>query len=178
MIRLRIIDAEWIPQWSRADQIRAVPTIILDDRFRWTGSFQLKELLTMSLQRDPSQLSSASLRQIIEDGDAQRVANMMAESDQVFTALIELLTHERWSVRLGAMVAAEYLADQTPSLALELADQLWSCFSDIGEQTQGDVLHVIGQVKTQKTRSYLEKVISGSYGATAKEAAAEILSDF
>lgn len=178
MIRLRIINAELSPEWTRADQIRSVPTIILDDQFRWSGNLQLKELLTMSLERDPAQLSSASLRQIIEDGDAQRVANMMAESDQVFTALIELLTHERWSVRLGAMVAAEYLADQAPSLALELSDQLWSCFSDIAEQTQGDVLHVIGQVKSKKTRSYLEKVISGNYDETVKEVASEILNDF
>jgi glutaredoxin len=178
MIRLRIINAELFPQWTRSDQIRSVPTIILDDQFRWTGTLQPKELLTMSLERDPSQLSSASLRQIIEDGDAQRVANMMVESDQVFTALIELLTHERWSVRLGAMVAAEYLADQAPSLALELSDQLWRCFSNISEQTQGDVLHVIGQIKSQKTRSYLEKVISGSYSAPVKEAACEILNDF
>ncbi|MGD9364878.1 MAG: thioredoxin family protein [Desulfobacteraceae bacterium] len=177
MIRLRIINAELFPEWTQADQIRSVPTIILDDQFRWSGNLQLKELLTMSLERDPSQLSSASLRQIIEDGDAQRVANMMVESGQVFTALVELLTHERWSVRLGAMVAAEYLADQAPSLALELSDQLWRCFSDIAEQTQGDVLHVIGQVKSQKTRSYLEKVISGSYGITVKEAAFEILND-
>lgn len=177
MIRLRIINAELFPEWTQADQIRSVPTIILDDQFRWSGNLQLKELLTMSLERDPSQLSSASLRQIIEDGDAQRVANMMVESGQVFTALVELLTHERWSVRLGAMVAAEYLADQAPSLALELSDQLWRCFSDIAEQTQGDVLHVIGQIKSQKTRSYLEKVISGSYGITVKEAAFEILND-
>lgn len=178
MIRLRIINAELFPQWTRADQIRSVPTTILDDQFRWSGTLQLKELLTMSLERDPSQLSSASLRQIIEDGEAQRVANMMAESGQVFPALIELLTHERWSVRLGAMVAAEYLADQVPSLALELAGQLWNCFSGLTEQTKGDVLHVIGQVKSEKTRSYLEKVISGDYDETVKEAASEILDEF
>lgn len=178
MIRLRIINAELFPQWSRADQIRSVPTIILDNQFRWTGTLQLKELLTMSLERDPSQLSSASLRQIIEDGDAQRVANMMAESGQVFPALIELLAHERWSVRLGAMVAAEYLADQAPSLALELADQLWDCFSGLTAQAQGDVLHVIGQVRSQKTRSCLEKVISGDYDETVIEAASEILNDY
>lgn len=178
MIRLRIINAELFPEWTRADQIRSVPTVLLDDRFRWTGTFQLEELLTMSLERDPAQLSSASLRQIIEDGEAQRVASMMAESGQVFPAFIELLTHERWSVRLGAMVAAEYLADQSPVLALELSDQLWGCFSDIAEQTQGDVLHVIGQVKSQKTRSYLAKVLSGNYDEMVKEAASEILDDF
>lgn len=178
MIRLRIINAELFPEWTGADQIRSVPTIILDDQFRWSGDLQLKELLTMSLERDPCQLSSTSLRQIIEDGDAQRVADMMAESGQVFPALIELLTHERWSVRLGAMVAAEYLADQAPSLALELADQLWDCFSGLTAQAQGDVLHVIGQVRSQKTRSRLEKVISGGYDETVIEAASEILDDF
>lgn len=178
MIRLRIIHSESFPQWTRADQIRSVPTTILDDQFRWTGAIEPKELLTMSLDRDPSQLSSASLRQIIEDGDAQRVANMMVQSDQVFAALMELLTHHRWSVRLGAMVTAEYLADQAPSLALELSDQLWHCFSDLDEQTQGDVLHVIGQVKSKNTRNYLEKVISGNYGKPVKEAASEILDDF
>lgn len=178
MIQLRIINAGLFPEWTRADQIRSVPTVLLDDRFRWTGVFQIEELLTMSLKRDPAQLSSASLRQIIEDGEAQRVANMMTESGQVFPAFIELLTHERWSVRLGAMVAAEYLADQSPMLAFELSDQLWGCFSGIAEQTQGDVLHVIGQVKSKKTRSYLVRVLSGNYDEMVKEAASELLNDF
>lgn len=178
LMRLRIISAALFPEETKADQVRSVPTLILDDQFRWTGPVRVRELLKLCLNRDPAQLSSASLRQIIEQGDARRVAELMAQSGQIFSALIELLTHRLWPVRLGAMVTAEYLADQSPELAIQLSDRLWDGFAGLSDQAQGDVLHVIGLVKTRHTWEYLQSVISGDHAEAVKEAAAEILSEF
>lgn len=137
----------------------------------------LKEILTLCVQRDPSQLSAASLRQLIEDGQAGRLAQMMIDANTLFPALVELLTHERWSVRLGAMVTAEYLADEAPPLALDLATRLWDRFADFTDPVKGDVLHVIGQVNSDITRGYLNSVLSGNYDESVKEAAAEALEE-
>lgn len=174
-LRLTIIDAQQFQHAAQRDQIRSVPTLILDDQFRWSGPMDLQEILTICIQRDPAQLSAASLRQLIEDGQAQRVAQMMVAADTIFPALVELITHERWSVRLGAMVTAEYLADEAAPLALNLATRLWDRFADLTDPIKGDVLQVIGQANCDTARGYLDSVLSGPFDESVKEAAADAL---
>ncbi len=177
LIRLRIIDAQLFSDKSDRDQIKSVPTLLLDDHFRWSGQFDIDEVMTISIQRDPAQLSPGSLRQLIEDGQAERVATMMLDSEQIFPALIELLIHERWSVRLGAMVTAEYLAAGSGPLSLTLCDMLWRRFPDLTDQVRGDVVHVLGETPSDENQARLIKIASGAYGDTAKEAATEVLAE-
>ena len=176
-IRLRVIDGEAFALQARADQVRSVPTLILDDQVRWSGPVNMEEVLTFCIDRDPSSLSAASLRQLIEAGDAARVSSMMRESGRLFPALTDLLTHERWSVRLGAMVTAEYLAEDAPALGLELCERLWRKFHTLPPQVQGDVLQVWGQIESKTTRGYLLSVISGDCDEETKATAAEVLDE-
>jgi glutaredoxin len=176
-IRLMIIDAESFEEKARADDVRSVPTLILDDQFRWSGPIHLEELLTICIQRNPADLSAASLRQLIEDGNAERVAAMMAESGQVFPGITALLTHPRWSVRLGAMVTVEYLAEDAPELAEQLGDRLWGDFHHLSEQVQGDVVHLLGGIPCPENRRRLNGIADGDYAASVREAAAEILAE-
>lgn len=174
-LRLTFIDAQGFEQAAQADEIRSVPTLIVDDRFRWSGPMDLKEVLCVCIQRNPAQLSAGSLRQLMEDGQAPRVARMIVEADTLFPALLELLVHERWSVRLGAMVVAEYLAEEAPHIAIRQARQLWQGFSHYSDPVRGDVLHVFGQIDSPVTRGYLNSVLNGPYHAGVKEAAQEAL---
>ena len=176
-IHLRIINAELFAEQAKEDNIRSVPTLLLDEQFRWTGSVSTEELLTICANRNPSELSAASLRQLIEDGDAALVATMMTECGQIFPALIDLLIHQRWSVRLGAMVSVEYLADESPALGLELCQLLWRNFSDLEPQVQGDVTHIFGLINHKKTQGYLQTIVNGDFDDEVKEAAGEALTE-
>ncbi len=175
MIRLQVINAALFPEMAQADKIKSVPTLILDDRFRWTGRVDAAEVLNICANRNPADLSADSLRQLIEDGQAAQVAEMMMESGQVFPALIDLLTHPRWSVRLGAMVTAEYLADESPALAIDLCRSLWQTFSDIAPQAQGDVTHIFGLIDDDTTRRYLQSIVGDDFEKAVREAAQEAL---
>jgi glutaredoxin len=175
MIRLRVINAAGSADMARDDNIRSVPTLILDDRFRWTGQVKSEELLTICADRDPSSLSADSLRQLVEDGQAAQVAAMMTESGQLFPALLDLLVHPRWSVRLGAMVTVEYLADDAPELGRLLCRSLWQTFSDLPNPVQGDVTHVFGLFNDAQTKGYLRSIAKGDFGDEVKDAAAEEL---
>lgn len=177
LIRLNIINAELFSKTAQDDQIRSVPTLILDDQVRWSGDIRLEELLNQCIQRDPAQLSPASLRQLIEAGDADRLAAMMIASEKVFPALVELLVHQRWSVRLGAMVTAEYLAEEAPSLGLELCNLLWKQFDQLAPQVQGDAVQVLGQIPCDITRSCLNSILSGEYDAEVITVAKEVLEE-
>jgi glutaredoxin len=176
-IQLKIIDAEMFSDSAQKDAVRSVPTTILDDQFRWNGPLDLQELVTMCIQRNPADLSSASLRRLIEDGDAPRVAAMMADSGQIFHALISLLTHPRWSVRLGAMVTVEYLVEAAPALADQLSDQLWQGFDHYSDSVQGDVVHVLGEVSSQANKKRLLSITKGGYTDSVRESAEEALAE-
>jgi hypothetical protein len=175
LARLTIIDAQLFLDKSKGDQIRSVPTLILDDCFRWTGQVDLAEILELGVKRDPSAMSADSLKQILEAGEAPRAAGMMIEQATIFPALVDLLIHPRWSVRLGAMVTAEYLAEETPDLVAELAQILWRRFDRLPAQTQGDVVHVIGLLKSDATQNYLKSITAGDYDQEVIEAAREAL---
>jgi alkyl hydroperoxide reductase subunit AhpF len=174
-LRIAIVDGMLFTDQAQNHDIRSVPTLILDDRIRWTGRIKLAEVIQQCIQRDPTQLSAASLRQIIESGEAARAAAMMAAHGQLFPALIELLTSERWSVRLGAMVTVEYLADEAPDLSARLVEPLWNQFETLSEAIQGDVVQILGQIRSDAAKGCLQSILSGDYPESVKEAAEEEL---
>jgi hypothetical protein len=174
-IQVLVIDGLLFPDVAEIDQVRSVPTLILDDGFRWTGSVDLEELVTMILKRDPAKLGQESLKQMLESGRAADLTRMMILGDTVFPALLDLLGHPKWSIRLGAMVVFEELAEKRPDLASRVAADLWERFSDLEEGAQGDVLYLFGQSRDPALISRLKSVLGGTYPPEVKEAAAEAI---
>jgi hypothetical protein len=174
-IRLTIIDGVLFPEPAQAQAIRSVPTLILEDRVRWSGPLKMEEIVDQCIRRDPTQLSAASLRQIIETGDAPRLADMMTARGHIFPALTELLCHERWSVRLGAMVAMEYLSDDAPELAANFIPLLLARFGGLSETVQIDVVQVLAQTKNEAARVWLENLKVQQTHPSVREAVTEEL---
>ena len=174
-IRLTIVDAAIFAKQAQDHNVRSVPLLLLDETYRWNGLTDVDEILTMCLERDPSLMSPTSLRRIIEDGDAEAAARMMMDSNAVFPALTTLLTDEKWSVRLGAMVVAEYLADEAPELAETLSGLLWKNFEGHPAQVQGDIAYIFGLIDSEDTVEYLKAITAGPYDTDVKQAATEAL---
>lgn len=178
MVHLLIIDAAMFPEKAAADNVSSVPTVFLDEQFRWTGSIQLPEIIDILVNRDPAQLSSETLKQILYDGKAAELAGMMAEAGKVFPALYELLTHPLWPVRLGAMVTVEYLAEQRHDLIGEVVRALWEQFDDVEDPVRGDILYLFGETAHPDAREKIDTVLQGSYSGPVKEAAADAAASF
>lgn len=174
-IRLTIVDAALFESRATDHGVLSVPLLIMDDQFRWSGLPDLVEILTICLDRDPKVMSDDSLRQIIEAGDAGNAAQMMIDCGDIFPALIRLLAYEKWSVRLGAMVTVEYLADEAPGLADRIIEPLWKNFKGFDTQVQGDVAHVLGSIGSEKARLCLKEIVAGSFDEEVVEAAREAL---
>ncbi len=175
MIRVSVIDAGLFNEAAQADDVRSVPTLILDNDFRWTGAVKPDEILGVMMTRNPARLSAASLEQIIAEGDAARIARMMDESNQIFPAFVEILLHPEWPVRLGAMVAAETLAEQNPELAASLPDILRDRFEAAENAVRGDILYLCGATGDRSILPFLEHTASGPYDADVQEAAIEAI---
>ncbi|MBW2411764.1 MAG: thioredoxin family protein [Deltaproteobacteria bacterium] len=174
-IHVTVVDCTQFPAAMTANKIQAVPTVILDERFRWTGQIDLDEIISMMKDQDPSALSAASLEMMIQDGNAGQLARMMIDEDKIFQAFYEVLTHFSLSVRLGAMVAMEELIEEKPDLAALTIAPLLERFDGVSETVQGDILYVLGELGHPDVKERLESVLKGDFSADVKEAADEAI---
>jgi len=172
-LQLTIIDGTLFPEMAQTHRIRAVPTLLLDDQFRWTGSVPLEELIDTINTRDPVSLRPASLESIIKEGGAGRLAAMMLAAEKLFPAFYDVLTHHKWPIRLGAMVVIEEIVAKNPDLAAEALSPLWDRFPEASVQIQGDILHVLGEIGDPRSVAWLQTVLSGNFDREVKEAARE-----
>ncbi len=145
-IRLKIIDGTIAADEAAKDNIMSVPCLILDNGFRWTGAVSARDVVDMIINRDISGLSTESLKMILEEGKAGWIAEQIVEHGKMFEGFIGLITHETWSVRLGAMVVLEEIEEKSPEIALTIAPELLSRFKNADVPTQGDILYALGVV--------------------------------
>ncbi len=174
-IKLTVIDGALFPEMTASDKIRTAPTVLLDDQFHWSGSIQIQDIVDMILSRDPSTLSASSLKAMFEEGSAVKVAEMMLDSGKIFPAFIELLVHQKWPVRLAAMVAFEIVAERNQSLIRPAVPLLWDHFFQAEDTVKGDILYLFGISGDTMIIPNLETVLSGPYAVEVKEAAEEAL---
>ncbi|MCF8026683.1 MAG: thioredoxin family protein [Desulfobacteraceae bacterium] len=177
MIELHIIEASMFFEAAAFENIKSVPTAVLDGQFRWTGVVPVSEILDVMENLDPGELSAETLKKIISDGDAEGLANLMISQKTVIPGFLDLLAHTRWPTRLGAMVAFEYLAGQAPELARQALDEMWSRFSGLDDTVKGDVIHLFGVLNDRRLTPRLESVINGAYAEPIKQTAREVIAD-
>lgn len=172
-VDLKVIDGMLFPELAQASDIQSTPTLMYDGRVRWTGHVPVEEILEVVLHQDPSLLSVGAMEGLLGEGKAGFLAQMMMEEGRLFPALFELLTHDKWPVRLGAMVTMEEIIEHDANLALGAVPPLLERFSALNETIQGDVIYIIGQAGTRDTLPWLEKVLSGPCAEDVREAAKE-----
>jgi len=170
-IRLHIIDGSLFTEQAQIDKVMSCPCLILDKDFRWTGAVPQTEVISMILNRDPSNLGTDTLKSILEDGDADWITSEMIRAGKIFDGFMGLLLHDTWSVRLGAMVVVESLAEQDPKLGLTLAPVLMKNFENRDIPTQGDILYALGEIGDLETTAWIREWGKKMEHADLKEAA-------
>ncbi len=177
VINVHVIDGSVFPDKALKDNVRSVPTLILDDGFRWTGEVKIEELITMIAKRDPVYISAETFMSIISDGGAEEVSDMMIARNEIFPAFIELLTDIKWTVRLGAMASYEYLAQKDKELCHTLNIMLCEKFKKFDEPIQGDLVYLMGESGDKSVIPFIESVICSNGSDEVKEAAQDALSN-
>lgn len=174
-VRIEIIDGTLFPESAEAFGISSVPAIILDDDFRLNGMVGSDELKNFIVSRDPSRLGSQSLENFLKEGNASQLAEMMMAKGTVFPAFIELLIHEKWPTRLGAMVVLEDILGKDRALAETVIPPLRAAFSSLSDQVKGDVIYLFGQIASPQVLPLINSVINDNDNAEIHEAAVEAL---
>ena len=174
-VQLIVIDGSLFPDAAQSHHIQSVPTLLLDTQFRWTGQVPLDEIIDAICTRNPVLLGPTSLESILNDGQASHLAAMMLDARGIFPSIYELLIHDKWSVRLGAMVVMEEIAEKNPRMASQAIEPLWAHFEAVADQVKGDILYLFGEISDAKAIPLLEGVTAGDFDAEVKEAAKEAL---
>jgi len=176
LIKLEIIDGTLFPEIAELNNIRSAPTLLLDENFRWTDTTDLNEIVEIILNRNPSHLSTSSIIGLLKEGNAAQVAEMMLENNSIFPAFINALINEKWPVRLGAMVAFEYIVEENKSLAGQVINPMWEHFQRVEDRIKGDIIYILGETGNIEMVPELEKIsYSGIYHDEVRNAAREAL---
>jgi hypothetical protein len=175
LVKLTIIDGLLFPEMAEPLDIKSAPTLLLDDRMRWTGQTPLEEIVDVMLNQDPSLLSAASIEGLLGDGRADFVAQMMLAERKIFPAFIDMLMNEKWSVRLGAMVVMEEIIEFDKGLAEQCIEPLFKRFPDLNKQVRGDVVYILGEAGTGNILPRLEAVLSDTTDVETMEAVKEAI---
>lgn len=174
-IDLHIIDGSLFPEKAQEDKVLAAPCLILDDDDRWTGAVSEDEIVDMIVNKKSMELDTKALKTILEDGRAEWIAERMIASGRMFKGFPGLLFHETWSVRLGAMVVVEALAEKAPGLCADLEKVLMEAFSTKDVPVQGDILYALGEIGTSDTRYWIAAVQQTLSHDDLKDAAEEAI---
>ena len=175
LVSLTIIDAFIFPEMAGPFGIQSVPTLLLNEQMRWTGVTPVDEIERVMLNQDPSQLSAGSIENLLGDGRADLVAQLMMRKGKIFPAFIDTLVHEKWPVRLGAMVVMEEIIEHDRKLARQCVEPLWERFSDLNGQVRGDVIYILGEAGTDNMIPRLEGVLKDEADADIREAVQEAI---
>lgn len=177
LIKITLIDGALFPELAEEYNVKAAPTLIFD-KYSWTGQISLKKILDLVIDRDPLTLKADMLEDMILNGKAGDVAQLMIEKEIIFPAFIDLLTHNKWPVRLGAMVSMEEIADKNPLLAHKVLDQLWGKIENSDYAVRGDIVYMIGEIGnkdwTQKIRPLLDHPCPDEFRDAVEEALSNI----
>ena len=172
-LNLAIIDSLLFEDDARQFAIQSVPTLLMDNDYRWTGPLPIAEIIQLISNRHPATLGADSLRNLLEQGRADQLTFMMIKDGSIFPALYDLLTHSKWPVRLGAMVVIESLCEQDPGLAKQVVAPLQEHFNRVDPMAQGDILHTIGQAGDLTIVPWLDAIATQSGDPEIKESAHE-----
>ncbi len=173
-IRISIIDGTMFPELAKEDYVQSAPTVILD-QFRWTSKIQIEEVARVIATRDPAELSATALRNIIHEGAASKVAWMMLKSEKIFPSFMELLIHEKWPVRLGAMVVMEEIIEKNRQLAAQAIPPLQDNFDTHIDQIKGDILYILGEIGKPEVIPFIQTVLKHNQNKEVRTAAKEAI---
>ncbi len=133
----------------------------------------LDEIVRAVVRQDPCRMGVSVLRGMLEEGRARRVAEIMVACGEVLPALMPLLLHPKWPVRLGAMVTVEWVAEKDPALAARVVSHLWEHFGEVDDMVRGDIAYLTGEFGDGSWKSRLQGVARGDFATEVREAATE-----
>lgn len=176
----KIYFADSVQDALDADNVMSVPTLIIKNRgietARWTGMINRDDVEKFIRGVELSEVSEDYFINLLEQGKASEVSKIICEKKKLFKGFLSLFYSDKWSVRLGAVVTAEFLTEDCEDLFELLLDELFEKYFDLSIQIKGDILYLAGMSNLKKKRiGEIENFVKNEIEETLLEVASESL---
>lgn len=175
LLQVTVIDGTLFAEMTEEAKVRSAPTVILDGEFRWAGQIRLEELADTLISRDAARLDQQALEGMLKEGNAAQLAQMMLRRRQIFPAFVPLLGHAEWSVRMGAMVTLEEVADQELPVAQQAIRPVRELLDSAPASVQGDIIYLLGRLGDVGSRVRFRRMLSEETNEELREVLEEAL---
>lgn len=170
--------------YDKADKynIMSVPSLIIErdntEVSRWTGFINNEDVLKSVKGFSKKDYSTDYFINLLEQGKAEDLATMIKNENILPKGFVLLFQNSKWSVRLGAIVAGEYLKDLSNDLFEELLEKNYKNFKDLSSDVKGDLLYLFSlSENNEKWTKIISEILNTEKDSSVKEAAAESLEE-
>ncbi|MGM0609031.1 MAG: thioredoxin family protein [Candidatus Muiribacteriota bacterium] len=162
--------------------IMSVPTLIVEignsEVSRWTGFINKEDVLKSVKGFSKKDYSIDYFINLLEQGKAEDLAAMMKNENILPDGFVLLFQNFKWSVRLGAIVAAEYLKELSYDLFEELLEKNYNNFKDLSSDVKGDLLYLLSLSENkEKWIRMINEILNTENDNSVIEAAYESLEE-
>jgi hypothetical protein len=139
------------------------------------GDINLDDLEVVFEEKNKEEFSSDYFKNIIEQGKAAEIADLIVSENSVFSGFVSLFSSRAIGLRVGAAVTAEYLSEKSPYLFEDLVDRLYEVYLESSIEIKGDILYLISlsenklkwikeleKIEKNETNDLLKEIISDS----------------
>ncbi|MBF0225707.1 MAG: thioredoxin family protein [Desulfobacterales bacterium] len=174
-IRLEIFDAMLFNEIADIYKVKSVPILFLDETFKWVGKINIDDIIQLIIDRDSDDPTELYLESLIQSNNAYKIADIVIEKNKIFSSFINLLIHDKWPIRLGAMVAFEYLAEKSPMISQKFLNPLWELFPKLDKQIKGDIISIFGMIEGTCSIDKLNIILNTEDDSELRESAEETI---
>jgi hypothetical protein len=145
-LTIELFDLSLFPEIAEQKGIKSVPVVLFGNAVRWTGPLQIQEVLRVLARAGDADPDAELMARMLREGSAEQLVSMVLERNRLFSDFPEVVTHFEWSVRLGAMVVLETVAEVNPELARSVLAPLWEHKTALDHTQLGDLLYLTGEL--------------------------------
>ncbi len=163
-------------------QIMSVPSLVINKNGneieRFSGLFIKEDILKVVEGFDRDEYSVDYFINMLEQGRAEYIADICINGNKIFKGFKALFEHSKLSVRIGAIVAAEYLVEKSKDLFEQLLDSLFINFNNNDVSVKGDLLYLsLNSANTEKWIEKIQKIMESEEDTFVVESALESLKE-
>ncbi len=156
-IKSIIIDASRFVDLMQKFEITSAPTTIINGEIKLTGYISREELLEW-LKRASGDYKREYFVTLLNERRLDEIKDIVARNPEDIKILAELLAHEEFLVRFGAMVVMEQIAKENPDVIKIAKDVIRKLLKHEDFRIREDVAMLLGSIGDESDIEFLEEL--------------------
>ncbi len=158
-IKSIIIDASRFIDLMQKFDITSAPTTIINGEIKLTGYISKDELIEW-LKRSSGDYKRDYLVTLLNERRLDDIKSIVAKNPEDIRILAELLAHEEFLVRFGAMVVIEQIAKENPEVIKLAKDVIRNLLKHDDFRIREDVAMLLGSIGDESDVKFLEELLN------------------